>query len=427
MKKILLFSFFLLLGLLVSQALPSLVSAHAFELSAHVIKLLTTVMLGFIMIHVGYEFDLDKSRLRSYGWDYVVAATAATIPWLLVALYFVFILSGDNGPGLWQRTLLTSRFASPTSAGVLFSMLSAAGLGGTWMFRKIKVLAIFDDLDTVLLMIPLQMMLVGMRWQLFVVVIPMGILVFAAWRFLHKLRIPASWPWVLGYSVAIALLSEAVYMSSKVIDELVPIHIEVLLPAFVLGCVMARVGGRGGPAGAEDRDILERRGERLVALVTSTIFMALVGLSMPAVSDLAGPLPLVERAESELAGAYVVSEGQVVVDREPGVAEKALRGPGSRWPMLALHVLVVTIVSNIGKLFPFFCYRREAHWRSRLALAVGMFPRGEVGAGVLIISISYKIGGPMITVAMLSLALNLFLTGAFILAVKRLLDHEEVA
>ena len=87
---------------------------------------------------------------------------------------------------------------------------------------------------------------------------------------------------------------------------------------------------------------------------------------------------------------------------------------------LALHVLVVTVLSNLGKMFPALCYRREAHWRERLALAVGMWPRGEVGAGVLVISLSYGIGGPIVTVAMLSLALNLLLTGVFILIVKRL-------
>ena len=93
------------------------------------------------------------------------------------------------------------------------------------------------------------------------------------------------------------------------------------------------------------------------------------------------------------------------------------------WGWIAIHVIIVTLLSNLGKIFPLFCYRKEAHWKERLALSVGMFPRGEVGAGVLIISISYGIGGPMITVAMLSLALNLLLTGVFIVAVKKLLSH----
>ena len=43
-----------------------------------------------------------------------------------------------------------------------------------------------------------------------------------------------------------------------------------------------------------------------------------------------------------------------------------------------------------------------------------------MGAGVLILSLSYGISGPIVTVAMLCLALNLILTGAFIVIVKKL-------
>jgi hypothetical protein len=53
-----------------------------------------------------------------------------------------------------------------------------------------------------------------------------------------------------------------------------------------------------------------------------------------------------------------------------------------------------------------------------------MWPRGEVGAGVLLVSLGYGLGGPMILAAMLSLALNLILTGVFILLVKRLVASE---
>ena len=71
-----------------------------------------------------------------------------------------------------------------------------------------------------------------------------------------------------------------------------------------------------------------------------------------------------------------------------------------------IKVLAITALSNVGKMFPAFCYRREAALRERLALSVGMFPRGEVGAGVLVISLSYGLGGPALTVAVLSLALR---------------------
>ena len=90
------------------------------------------------------------------------------------------------------------------------------------------------------------------------------------------------------------------------------------------------------------------------------------------------------------------------------------------WEQITLHVLIITVIANIGNMFPAFCYRKEAHWRERVAVSIGMWPRGEVGAGVLVISLSYGIGGPVVTVAMLSLALNLLLSGFFIYLVKHL-------
>lgn len=72
-------------------------------------------------------------------------------------------------------------------------------------------------------------------------------------------------------------------------------------------------------------------------------------------------------------------------------------------------------------MFPFFRYRKEATIRERLALSISMFPRGEVGAGVLVVSMGYGLGGTALTVAVLSLALNLLLTGVFIIAVKKLI------
>jgi Kef-type K+ transport system membrane component KefB len=119
----------------------------------------------------------------------------------------------------------------------------------------------------------------------------------------------------------------------------------------------------------------------------------------------AGP-PAAEAAAAELG-------------RERQIGRVTAAQPPMTWSQLVFHVLVITVLSNLGKMFPAFCYRREAHWRERLAVAIGMWPRGEVGAGVLVISLSYGIGGPIVTVAMLSLALNLLLTGVFIYIVKR--------
>ena len=385
MKKVLLFSVLLVIGLTISQYLESLVGDS--YTARETVRILTMVMLAFIMIHVGYEFEIDRSRLGSYGFDYLVAATAAAFPWILCAAYFVLVCNLPSQWGdydTWTAALLAGRFAAPTSAGVLFSMLAAAGLSATWFFRKVRILAIFDDLDTVLLMIPLKMLIVGLRWQLGVIIVIMVIQLWLAWKYLHKVLIPITWKWVLGYSVGIALVTEVIYKASKTLDDVVPIHIEVLLPAFVLGCMMARP--KGHDPHADDSREGHQEGpesahEQKVTTVISAAFMVLVGLSMP-------PVAL----------------------------------GGSDWQTMGLHVLAITALANLGKMFPLFVYRKEAHWRERLAICIGMWPRGEVGAGVLIISIGYGIGGQMITVAALSLALNILLTGVFIIVVKKLLN-----
>jgi Kef-type K+ transport system membrane component KefB len=385
MKRVLLFSLLLVGGLLASQALPGLLGG-AYPGVATAVRLLTMMCLGFIMIHVGYEFDLERGRLASYAVDYGVAATAAAFPWLLCAAYFVLVM-GPPGAwssfDAWRDALLAGRFAAPTSAGILFSMLAAAGLSATWLFRKARILAIFDDLDTVLLMIPLKMMIVGMRWQLAVVVVLMAALLWVGWKRLHRIALPVTWPWVLGYAAAITAVSELLYQGSKLIDDVVPVHIEVLLPAFVLGCVLAR------PAGADPHRDDAREGhqegpespeEQRVATLVSAAFMVLVGLSMP----------------------------------------RLVLG-GTTLGLLAAHTVALTVLANLGKMFPLACYRSEAGWHERLALCVGMWPRGEVGAGVLVVSLSYGIGGALVAAATLSLAVNLLLTGVFIVAVQRLL------
>jgi len=78
----------------------------------------------------------------------------------------------------------------------------------------------------------------------------------------------------------------------------------------------------------------------------------------------------------------------------------------------------------LGKMFPVCCYRTEATLRTRVALSLGMCPRGEVGAGVIVISLSFGIEGQAIAVAVMSLALNLVMSSGFIMAVKMLAEDE---
>ena len=85
----------------------------------------------------------------------------------------------------------------------------------------------------------------------------------------------------------------------------------------------------------------------------------------------------------------------------------------------SISVLIVSLLSNLGKLFPVFFYR-DRKLSERLALSIGMFTRGEVGAGVIFIALGYNLGGPVLIVSVLTIVLNLILTGGFVLLVKRL-------
>ncbi len=431
MKKVLLYSILLFIGLGLSQALPVLLG-DAHDAFSTTIRILTMTGLAFIMIHVGFEFHIDKERLGKYGKDYLVAFTAASFPWIFVTCYFVFaMLPGEiwNDFAAWKETLLAGRFAAPTSAGVLFSMLAAAGLGGTWLFQKARILAIFDDLDTVLLMIPLKMLMVGFAWQLGVSIFVMAAYLIIAYIFLHRLSMPTSWNWVLVYSIVIVVFCEILYLVSKWMDPSVPIHIEVLLPAFVVGC-LARPKGippDTDPERVEHKlhEELEKPAEKRASTIVSALFMVLVGLSLPSMfqgSDTQHNAPT-PAALHAAAPASTVDHPEMHGGTDTGRYTSTVTASQRNitWGMIALHVLIVTILSNIGKMYPFFCYRDEAHWRQRLAVAIGMWPRGEVGAGILVISLSYGIGGPIVTVAMLSLALNLTLTGAFIYVIRILI------
>ena len=370
MRKVLSFSLFLMLGLVASQLLPGLLGPGYSSFKATTDTLLY-VCLGFIMINVGREFEIDKSRWRSYTADYFIAMATAALPWLLIVLYYVFVLLPAplwGSPEAWKENLLLSRFAAPTSAGILFTMLAALKLKESWIYRKIQVLAIFDDLDTILLMIPLQILMIGLRWQMFAIVAIVAVLLVVGWRWQATWNVRQDWKRILGLSVIVCALTQAVYLATKHwYGAENSIHIEVLLPAFVVGMLMRH------------RHI-DTPAERRVATGISFLFMLLVGLSMPLVT---GSQPMMP------------------------------------WGILVLHVLAVSLLSNLGKLVPLFFYR-DRSLSERLALSVGMFTRGEVGAGVIFIALGYNLGGPALIVSVLTLVLNLILTGGFVVWVKRL-------
>lgn len=385
MKKVLSFSVFLLVGLAVSQVLP-FVAGDATRSVKVVTDIFLYICLAFIMINVGREFEIDKSRWKSYALDYFVAMVAAAMPWLLIALYYIFVLfpstrwgSGD----LWKETLLISRFAAPTSAGILFTMLAALRLKSSWMYKKIQVLAIFDDLDTILLMIPLQVFMIGMKWQMAVILTVVIFLLVFGWTQMGRYGMRQDWKAILGYSVIVIVFTQGIYhISEYFLGPHEGIHIEVLLPAFVLGMVMKP-------------QHIESKTEEKVSTAISYFFMFLVGVSMP-----------------QFIGLDMNSQ-----PANPDSVTASL--PMMSWGMIAVHVVVVSLLSNIGKLMPLAFYR-DRKFSERLALSIGMFTRGEVGAGVIFIAISYNLGGPLLLISVLTIVLNLILTGGFVMLVKKL-------
>ena len=385
MRKVLSFSGFLMLGLVVSQFLP-MMAGDGYGAVKSISNVLLYVCLSFIMINVGREFVLDKTRWKSYAQDYFIAMATAALPWFMIAIYYVFVLLPPdfwNSWEAWKENLLLSRFAAPTSAGILFTMLAAIGLKSSWIYKKIQVLAIFDDLDTILLMIPLQIMMIGLRWQLIIVVVIVFMLLSIGWKQLNKYNWRQDWKAILFYSVIIFLATQILYLGSKELyGEEGSIHIEVLLPAFVLGMIMKHKH-------------IDTKVEHNVATAISFLFMFLVGVSMPVFFG-------IDFAKQS-------AEAATITGAQPMMS----------WPMILLHVLIVSFLSNIGKLFPLFFYR-DRRKRERLALSIGMFTRGEVGAGIIFIALGYNLGGPALMISVLTIVFNLILTGIFVVWVEKL-------
>ncbi|MDO9154561.1 MAG: sodium:proton antiporter [Paludibacter sp.] len=377
MKKVLAFSFFLVVGLIFSQILPQTLS-DSYGTFRIVVAYLLSIALSFIMINVGREFELNKKEWKSYSVDYMIAMGTAALPWLLVCIYFMTLIPWEyiGNWDVWKDNLLLSRFAAPTSAGILFSMLAAVGLKTSWVYKKIQTLAIFDDLDTILLMIPLQIMMIGLQWELHIVLIVVTLLLISGWKYLNQLRLPQSWYWMLLSAVFIAGMCEFIYRTSLFISEK-GVHIEVLLPAFIFGMILKTNHNQTST-------------DRKAATAISYLFMLLVGLSMPLFFG-------------------VTSTNEINNSLMPDMS----------WGEIAFHVLIVSLLSNIGKMVPVFFFR-DRKLSERLALSIGMFTRGEVGAGIIVVAIGYGVQGPMLTISVLTIVLNLLLTGFFIILVKKL-------
>lgn len=385
MKKVISFSLMLMVGLVLSQMLPAQLGESYVELK-HQIEVMLGVCLAFIMINVGREFEIDKSNVRVYVKDYLVAMLAAALPWLFIAIYYILAIMPSewwSSGEVWKETLLLSRFAAPTSAGILFSMLAAMNLQKSWIYQKAQTLAIFDDLDTIILMVPLQVAMIGeLNWQMVAMLVVIFGMFYIGWKYMSRFKMRQTWYAIFTYAVLVYGSTLLVYTLTKhFFGAKGAIHIEVLLPAFIFGMIIRNrhVGGR-----TEER----------ISTIISLVFMLLVGMSMPLI---------------DMSGTATSSESQSIIATLPMM---------SGWE-IALHVLAVTLLSNIGKLAPMFFYN-DRSLTERLALSVGMFTRGEVGAGVIFIALGYNIGGPILLISVLTLVLNLILTIGFVYVVKYL-------
>ena len=225
-------------------------------------------------------------------------------------------------------------------------------------------------------------MMIGPRWQLLVIIFIVFLLLSFGWKKLSKYNMRQDWKAILFYSVLVFAATQSLYLITKnLYGEDASIHIEVLLPAFVLGMVM------------KHKDI-DTVWERKASTGISFIFMFLVGMSMPPLQGISLP-------------------------GNTGVASVTGSQEMMPWALIIVHVVIVSLLSNVGKLFPVFFYR-DRKLSERLALSIGMFTRGEVGAGVIFIALGYNLGGPALVISVLTIVLNLILTGIFVLWVKKL-------
>jgi Kef-type K+ transport system membrane component KefB len=378
MKKVFLFSVLLLLGICGSQ-LFLWIDGEKKEVLQLIVKNITLVCVAFIMIHEGLEFVIDKSLLRNYGWDYFVAFMVATLPWLLCSAYFFYFFEHDFATSqfyIWTNALLLGRFASPTSPGILFSMLSAANLETTWVYKKARTLVVFNDLDTVILLIPIKMLISGFKWESVFLLFIITSLLYLAWKKIHSLSLPINWYFIVLYSITVTFTCEFFYFITDYAKNISPIQLEILLPAFVLGSLLIH-------------RFLPSRNETKARFIIAAIFMFFVGLSMPSIE---------------------------------GVLNGEMEGMSLN--IVFWHVLAISLLSNLGKMFPIFCYQKEASLKERIALSLAMCPRGEMGAAVIIVSMDLvtSIDKNIVFIAMLSLLLNSILSGPFVFFIKKLLS-----
>ncbi|GAB1359471.1 hypothetical protein MASR1M31_12550 [Porphyromonadaceae bacterium] len=151
MRKVLQYSFS---GLLVSQFLPGMVGEKIDSIKAFT-NVLLYICLGFIMINVGREFEMDKSKWKSYAEDYFIAMAYSSNAMDYDRPFITFLCYSLQSCGLigrlGKRISIAKSFCSPYFSRDSFHNAGGDGLKSSWIYKKIQVsFRDIHDLDTIL-------------------------------------------------------------------------------------------------------------------------------------------------------------------------------------------------------------------------------------------------------------------------------------
>merc|ERR1712137_936299 len=399
--KILVYSFLMCLGLAISQYIPQ---AEDDEFGFYV-RLPAGIALSYIIVHVGLDFEIVKWRLPTYALDFFVATSAALVPLLVIFGYLKYVCGSHSLPPHWyvkdalgtSQGLLLSVFSAPTSAGMLISMMEAADLKHTWVFKKASMLAILDDIDSLVFIAFMRILAIpGESVDLahFGPVITTVGLLMLAWFNIHKYVIPHSWPWVMAYAIIIGTCLWCVEGLTRSYPHNHWIFVvAVLIPSFTLGCLTydpkmetsqsyKHIEIELSEKFIEQQEYIDSHAPCMETFM-GCAFMFFVGLSMPGLGAL----------------------GHIHVSA------------------VVFHVAMINILMLLGKLLICFFYSDETDRTQRLALGLAMCPRGDIGASVIIITIQTlkgQINVAYLGIVVLSVITNLVLSCFLIVYVKKL-------
>jgi len=368
------------------------------------LRLPAGIALSYIIVHVGLDFEIVRWRLPTYALDYFVATTAAVIPLFMIFGYLKYVVGSHSLPPMWfveqplgvSQGLLLSVFSAPTSAGMLISMMEAADLKATWLFKKASMLAILDDIDSLVFIAFMRILAIGSGYDLRhfgPVIVTVGLLTIA-WFNMHKFVIPHSWPWVLMYAFIIGTALWLLEGLTREYPNCTYIFvIAVLIPSFTLGCITYDPKMETSQSYKHiEIELTEEFIERqeyidshapCMETFMGCAFMFFVGLSMPGLTAL---------------------HGMTVT-------------------AVIFHVTAINLLMLLGKLVICLFYASETNKTDRYALGLAMCPRGEIGASVIIITIqtlSGRINAAYLGIVVLSVIMNLVLSCGLIVYVKKL-------